>query len=1053
MNTVKIEFYDNEAKAFIDYTPFLTVPIKWAELLDEQLDEAEVMLKGVPKVYTHPTTRRTVNLKETFAPFTICRLTVNNNPNCLLTPELNEIVSANVNNNYSTVEFIANTSRKETRVFWFFVANDRSVEKPVGSGRYNHDIYLIELTKIAERYIGDTLTFTNGLGNKYNDKTYAKCDYVYERNLTGVGEPTISTGSFFSSVIRNYNETQSTITFPTAEELEQQEVLPTGVSFPNLAQGSSTKTFSGVKNTFTGEWVTLTNNTITLNEGSYIAHYHYLATFSTTSGIAIQELTLEYTFVVVKNRLPLKKWTVTDVINRLFDLVEPLRCLGGNALEFPRFRLAGVNYDANGARSHTYESGSTAERLEKIISPEFAFTNETLRESLQQVGGYIHGEPRIINYDTESNRFEVDFDFYGGNEYSNISKQAYVTEQASHNVNQYCTTLDSTTENLTNTLDWAQGVITEPYVGGARTVRTETTTARLAEDNSTFIPTVKGIQAIGNDKTLICIYDDTEYDITAYVFEKTDYDGVLSSFEGSYPFCKAYALYYTLNQPNIYGLFFKVPSAINPIFKNYAIVNILRAVSGDNSIDLSGQEIMQLQFRVTYQPFYSARIRTHKQCILNGFSSTLAYNQGANKIETRYYSENLRGAVERMGNIEKTYTYHLAFLSQIPKIGTKYNSQYYITNVASELYPNFIKCTIALSKNFNRLSEYVGINSQKRMWEISERNALRRASNVNTYIVISDTPSDNELSNYQKESASLISKPARLIFDSPTNHKPVSVVSVVPRDINHNAITGDVEIILPVIASAFNTSLTFTFDFADNYSAGQKLTNYEGEEVNGEDTASGFWGEFVPYADYYGRVYYLDYTLRHGVITSSGNNANDLPQGNEGEQVSGAVLMRDYILYRKDNREIPQITVQLTVVADNEDYIIGTALCANCALVRNVSKIIAVYAFKSNLDALNSRIDNLAELIANDNADWVGALTQISDNSIELPNLGVNASQYKAWAIITIPSQTTIDVASEDGETETTQTIYEGGEILLAKNNSQLEGQTVYITAKNKVNN
>lgn len=1045
MNTVKIEFYDNEAKAFIDYTPFLTVPIKWAELLDEQLDEAEVMLKGVPKAYTHPTTRQTVNLKETFAPFTICRLTVTNTPNCRLTTELNEIVEANANNNYSTVEFIANVTRKETRVFWFFVANDRSLEKPVGSGRYNHDIYLIELTKIAERYIGDTLTFTNGLGSKYNDKTYARCDYVYERNLTGVSTTT-SADSFFSSVIKNYNEKQFTITFPTAEELEQQEVLPTGVSFPNLAQGTITKMFSGVKNTFTGEWLTLTNNTILLNEGIYTAHYYYSATFSTTAGTIFQKLTLEYTFAVVKNRLPLKKWTVAGVIDRLFETVEPLRYdTATGTVETPRF----------------YLKAETKTKLEKILAPEFAFTNETLRESLQQVGGYIHGEPRIINYDTESNRFEVDFDFYGGNEYSNISKQAYVTEQASHNVNQYCTTLDSPTGNLTNTLDWAQGVITEPYNGGARTVRTETTTTRLAEDNTTFIPTVKPIEIIGNKNNVICIYNDgnndVEYDITPYIFENTDYS-ILSSYEGSYPFCKAYALYYTIGSPNIYGLFFKVPNAVSPIFREYAIVNILRAVTGNNDLELSGQEIMQLRFRVTYKPVYSARIRTHKQCILSGFSSTLAYNQGANKIETRYYSENLRGAVERMGNIEKTYTYHLAFLSQVPKIGTKFSSQYYITNVACELYPNFIKCTIALSKNFNRLSEHIGINTQKRMWEISERQAVSRESNINTYIVISESESANDLTTSQSASASLISSPARLIFNGYTsNRKTVSVVSVVPRDINHNAITGDVEIILPVVSSAFNTSLTFTFDFADNYSAGQKLTKYDGEEVEGveEDTASGFWGEYVPYTDYYGRVYYLDYTLRYGAITISGDgdNANDLPQGNAGEQVGGAVLMRDYILYRKDNKEIPQITVQLTVVADNEDFIIGTTLCQNCTLVRNASKLIAVYAFKNNLNTLNSRIDNLADLIASGNAISVGGLTQILDNSIILPNYsGNDASEYKAWAIATIPSATTIAVAEEDGISETTQTIYEGGEILLAKNNSQLQGQTIYITAKNKIN-
>ena len=45
-----------------------------------------------------------------------------------------------------------------------------------------------------------------------------------------------------------------------------------------------------------------------------------------------------YTFVVVENQLPLKKWTITSVINRLLDVCEPIR-----QGEKPRFRLQGMN--------------------------------------------------------------------------------------------------------------------------------------------------------------------------------------------------------------------------------------------------------------------------------------------------------------------------------------------------------------------------------------------------------------------------------------------------------------------------------------------------------------------------------------------------------------------------------------------------------------------------------------------------------------------------------------------------------------------------------------
>ena len=41
-----------------------------------------------------------------------------------------------------------------------------------------------------------------------------------------------------------------------------------------------------------------------------------------------------YTILVIENRLPMKKWTATDVINRLFDICEPIR-RGGEQAEIP----------------------------------------------------------------------------------------------------------------------------------------------------------------------------------------------------------------------------------------------------------------------------------------------------------------------------------------------------------------------------------------------------------------------------------------------------------------------------------------------------------------------------------------------------------------------------------------------------------------------------------------------------------------------------------------------------------------------------------------------
>lgn len=117
------------------YTSRLVFPIKGANLLDEQLDEAYISLKFTKR-------------KKQFLPLTPVSIIFKN-----------------------TIWYNCQRSDKweqepllEKR---FVVAADNAVESPVGSGLYNHELYLIEETKILEMYVTDSLTFTNNLGRIY----------------------------------------------------------------------------------------------------------------------------------------------------------------------------------------------------------------------------------------------------------------------------------------------------------------------------------------------------------------------------------------------------------------------------------------------------------------------------------------------------------------------------------------------------------------------------------------------------------------------------------------------------------------------------------------------------------------------------------------------------------------------------------------------------------------------------------------------------------------------------------------------------------------------
>lgn len=62
---------------------------------------------------------------------------------------------------------------QNTATEYFIIANQpESDERPVGSGRYDHDLQIIEVTKRLERVIVDSITYTNELGRAYaNENT------------------------------------------------------------------------------------------------------------------------------------------------------------------------------------------------------------------------------------------------------------------------------------------------------------------------------------------------------------------------------------------------------------------------------------------------------------------------------------------------------------------------------------------------------------------------------------------------------------------------------------------------------------------------------------------------------------------------------------------------------------------------------------------------------------------------------------------------------------------------------------------------------------------
>ena len=156
MNNFKVEIFNAETFSWEDYTKKAIFPLTNANLLDEQLDEAQIELKRVKKAY--------------FLPNTIVRVTILNTPSAKFNSDfMVSVLTPRANNFDIAINSKLNEDGTVTQeqVIYYLIANDNGIEKPIKSGFYEHKLYLIEITKIMEGFIGDSITFTNPLGNNY----------------------------------------------------------------------------------------------------------------------------------------------------------------------------------------------------------------------------------------------------------------------------------------------------------------------------------------------------------------------------------------------------------------------------------------------------------------------------------------------------------------------------------------------------------------------------------------------------------------------------------------------------------------------------------------------------------------------------------------------------------------------------------------------------------------------------------------------------------------------------------------------------------------------
>lgn len=983
------------------------MPAKYNDHLDEQLDMATVSVFGVTT--------------EIFKPF--CKV----------------LISAEG----------AARENEPTIVKHYRLMSDMGTESPNGTGKYRHDLTLIEETKFLEGFLVESLCVTNAGGRQYTQVTptidTAQGDTPVDILFTDDNKtpyaisdlfnlPNITPFSYSGTGMTNYQQTIK-------------------VTLINSKNQSGTVVYNDTSTSFTGT----VSQSVSISSGANVFEYEYSYSYNLHGADASVTQKSTFTIYGQPNYYPLKPWTYKEVIERALELCEPRiwNKTTGDYIVPPRFTFR-------------YNDPNDAHEIDVFdnLAPEFTFTRCTLRELLQEIGGALNKEPRL---DENDNVYFVDF---GGKELATflsaktntvkpLNEYPYIKKTQSWELEQACTRLDAHVDNFVNQISVGDATVGQPYLDGAQSLRTDSAYVRVTEDTAIFpsaLPILKINAFRWVDRDGLAGSAWARYDITNFVFEKTVYDSQLSNYSTAYPVSKAYGIYYTQGEKNIGGLFFENTEWSGGIFANPAIVNILRAVTGNNSLlsGASAADYAKLCFELEYIPIYSARVQHGKQYTGDflAFPRTIAHNQSANMVEAQYYGENIKGMAERLGNVEKAFTFQCRYASTIPQAGQKWDDDYFISDVAVEITNPCFKVTVGLTKNFNRMSKYIGANSYRRIYEVSERMVQERNTIYTDYLVI--VPGDYPAPTNYGYDFLFLSDGFENVYNTffviyGLSHARTKVSAAIIQGETKNGNETLPEVILPVVASAFGNVMEFSWSYKDNFSAGQKIVYQQNDNITGYFTTE------VQYCDYYGRLYYENISLlcMGDSVLADPDALPEYSADTSDTNYPIAKTVSNYpIVCRKDSREALSGTYAVEFVTTMKDIVIGSALSSNNPLVAGfgAQRNAYLYILKKPLNKLSRYVD-----LSDDNVAWwtsivnsstvTGFVITFENQNGPAPYIqsgGLESTvSGKAWAIATPKyNGTSYTVEDEDGNTETFTPQY-GGELLIGQNTEIAVGDTI----------
>lgn len=433
---------------------------------------------------------------------------------------------------------------------------------------------------------------------------------------------------------------------------------------------------------------------------------------------------------------------------------------------------------------------------------------------------------------------------------------------------------------------------------------------------------------------------------------------------------KGMAIYYGLGDNVIKGLNYRLPTINSGEQANdYAIKRILAKEFGISSpTDAKKLKVNDYTFKVRYRTKDDLRVNQSRPDIRDyllssKFDKFPQHQQFNNQedilVDSVKFGNNVYGKLIRTGNTVYTYNEIVTSLGQLKQVGQLYNIQgniYYVSKVKNIIFSEYVLSQVEFSKDFNRLSQIIGIPSEPRFYEISERSSISRAKTFDDFLVLGTTNNNDSLEGSFVRNKGL-EYVENLLFD---NEKyPQYVVTYFKNDKDStdktypNREEFSISVCHPASTYSIQNTLTIEWSMADNFSAGDKVTLttksiYEtdtifdklttslGSVLNTEQSAiDSSYNTLIPvkYCDANGRADLVDFAIikefeptRTQTLNFPESPFETIPSeeylfGNEEIEDFGSNDMGQILL--KDNREVISFNYNLQMITDSDRFVLS----------------------------------------------------------------------------------------------------------------------------------